>query len=233
MMSDSQRIGLYYPYLHFPDNWLKIAALYWPRMGRIAPGRLHLNDSDTVRALSDELDFVVNVAPGPAATQLTSALMKVVEDHYDEFRALYSLPENPVIMSDACGPTWPNPQQIATDWRVRNPGELRAAAEVVALHKAKFDRSLFQTLSDAGLAFESGNWYGLHPELAWLYICALADELARINLLTPTTDQIVAHVESLSWTSDLFIDTLRERRPPNANVIPQPASRERVALLAL
>lgn len=33
-----QRIGLYYPYIHFRDEkWMKIAALYWPRMARVVP----------------------------------------------------------------------------------------------------------------------------------------------------------------------------------------------------
>jgi Family of unknown function (DUF6236) len=231
-MSGSQRIGLYYPYLHFSDSWLKVAALYWPRMGRIVPSELHLSDSRTVRELSDELNFTVNVAPGSAAEELTSTLAGALEAHCDEFRNRYSIAANPSITSNSCAPSWPNPQPTISDWRARNPGELRAAAEVVALHTGKGADHLWQMLSDAGLAVRSGDWWGLHPELAWLYMCALTDKLARRNLLTPTTDQITAHVESLSWTDDLFISTLLEHDPAKI-AVPQSGHRERIALLAL
>jgi hypothetical protein len=35
---DVPRFGLYYPYINFrSDSWLKVAALYWPKMARIVP----------------------------------------------------------------------------------------------------------------------------------------------------------------------------------------------------
>ena len=133
-MSESQRIGLYYPYLHFSDSWLKVAALYWPRMGRITPPQIPLSDSSTVGALSDELDFTVNVEPGSAAEELTSVLTSAVEAYYNEFQDRYSISANPFMMSNWCNPSWPEPQSTTGDWRIRNPRELKAAAEVVALH---------------------------------------------------------------------------------------------------
>lgn len=231
-MSESQRIGLYYPHLHFSDSWLKVAALYWPRMGRITPPQIRLSDSSTVRALSDELDFTVNVEPGSAAEELTSVLASAVEAHYNEFRDRYSISANPFMMSNWCNPSWPEPQSTTGDWRIRNPRELKAAAEVVALHTGKGADRLWQTLADAGLAVKSGDWWGLHPELAWLYMCALTDKLARRNLLTPTTDQFIAHIESLSWTDDLFVSTLLEH-DPETRAVPQTGQIERIALLAL
>lgn len=141
-MSDIQRIGLYYPYLHFSDSWLKVAALYWPKMCRIAPSELRLSDSRTVRALTDQLKFTQNVEPGPAAEELTSTLANAVEAHYNEFRARYSISANPSITSNWCSPTWPKPQPTTSDWRVRNPRELRAAAKVVALHTGKVRSSM-------------------------------------------------------------------------------------------
>ena len=231
-MSESQRIGLYYPYLHFSDSWLKVAALYWPRMGRITPPQIPLSDSSTVGALSDELDFTVNVEPGSAAEELTSVLTSAVEAYYNEFQDRYSISANPFMMSNWCNPSWPEPQSTTGDWRIRNPRELKAAAEVVALHTGKGADRLWQTLADAGLAVKSGDWWGLHPELAWLYMCALTDKLARRNLLTPTTDQFIAHIESLSWTDDLFVSTLLEH-DPETRAVPRTGQIERIALLAL
>jgi len=60
-------IGLYYPYTHFrDDNWLKLAALYWPQLARIAPDGDPAFDSEVTTALKGELDFVLNVAPAKA-----------------------------------------------------------------------------------------------------------------------------------------------------------------------
>jgi hypothetical protein len=87
-------------------------------------------------------------------------------------------------------------------------------------------------LSDAGLAVQSGNWWGLHPELAWLYMCALTDKLARRNLLSPTTDRVIAHIGSLSWTDDLFVDALLGNDPKSV-VAAQRGRREQIGLLAL
>lgn len=230
---DVQRIGLYYPYLHFSDNWIKVAALYWPKMGRIVPDRFRLNDSTTVRTLSDELDFIVNIRPEAAATELTSVLKQAVFANYKELRSRYSISPNAFVTSNWCNPTWPEAQPASSDWRVKNPREIRAAAKVVvALHTKKAERDLWYLLEDAGLAVQSGDWWGLHPELAWLYMCALTDKLARQNRLIPTTDQIVAHVESLSWTDDLFVSTLLEH-DPLAIARPQEGHLERIALLAL
>lgn len=110
-MSESQRFGLYYPYLHFPDNWLKVAALYWPRMGRIVPPALSLGDSDIVRTLSDDLNFIENVAPGSAAEELTFTLTQILEAHYAELRNRYSVSSHPFVMSNWCGPSWPQPDK--------------------------------------------------------------------------------------------------------------------------
>jgi hypothetical protein len=142
-MSNSQRIGLYYPYLHFSDNWLKVAALYWPRMGRIVPSDVLLNDSETVRALSGELNFTVDVEPGLDAVNLTDTLAIALDDHYDELRNLYKVSATANMTSNWCGPSWPEPQVMHRDSRIREPHEQRAAARVVALHAGKGTEGLW------------------------------------------------------------------------------------------
>jgi hypothetical protein len=58
------RFGLYFPYIHFrDDDWVKVAALYWPKMARIVPAGYPIHDSDTVRALIDNLGWMVDVQP--------------------------------------------------------------------------------------------------------------------------------------------------------------------------
>jgi hypothetical protein len=59
-------LALYHPYMRFPsDNWVKLAALYWDKLGRIVPDNLVPEDSEVVRRLTNELGFVENYAPSP------------------------------------------------------------------------------------------------------------------------------------------------------------------------
>jgi hypothetical protein len=44
--------ALYFSYIHFKNDWLKLAALYWGTVARIVPhtDAVRDGDSDTVRA---------------------------------------------------------------------------------------------------------------------------------------------------------------------------------------
>jgi hypothetical protein len=128
-MVEGQRFGLYYPYLHFSDDWLKIAALYWLQMTRIVPDGVTLSDSDTVRALSDELGFVLSVPPASAVQELTDLLINIVVEHGETLRDRYSISKRYFLMSDSCAPSWPNPQ------RHRDLNEVKPIGNVVALHR--------------------------------------------------------------------------------------------------
>ncbi len=56
-------IGLYYPHITFPsDAWVKLAAFYWDKLGRIVPPGYQHRDSDTVQRLQGELGFVEDSA---------------------------------------------------------------------------------------------------------------------------------------------------------------------------
>jgi hypothetical protein len=57
-------IGLYYPHITFPsDAWVKLAAFYWDKLGRIVPPGYQHRDSDTVQRLQGELGFVEDFEP--------------------------------------------------------------------------------------------------------------------------------------------------------------------------
>jgi hypothetical protein len=48
-------IALYYPYIHVRDEaWLKYAALYWPKMGRLRPPDYGTTDSPVAQMLKRE-----------------------------------------------------------------------------------------------------------------------------------------------------------------------------------
>src|SRR5438445_13685682 len=62
--TDSPKIGLYYPYIHFRnEEWLRTSLLYWDRMARIVPRGYPPHDSPTVKRLMDDFDFIDNMDP--------------------------------------------------------------------------------------------------------------------------------------------------------------------------
>ena len=88
----TSNIGLYYPYTHFRDSaWLKMAALYWPKMARIMPHHFPLNDGAVTQALIDELDFVINLSPGSAAPEASQIFHDVLASHGRELGARHGL----------------------------------------------------------------------------------------------------------------------------------------------
>ena len=56
------------------DEWLKLVALYWPKMARMMPSDYPVRDSETVKALAGGIDFVVNIDPEPAAPETVVGL---------------------------------------------------------------------------------------------------------------------------------------------------------------
>ncbi|MFD8767045.1 DUF6236 family protein [Streptomyces mirabilis] len=91
-----QQIGLYYPYIHLRnEQWLKTAALYWPKLARVVPTDYPLADSDTVRALMDDLDFIVPVEPTMTANAVAPMFRDVLERHAHELRERYGFPTVP------------------------------------------------------------------------------------------------------------------------------------------
>jgi hypothetical protein len=67
-----RRHGLYYPSFHMRDDrWLKISALYWPRIVRLVPERYHTRDSVTARAFSAaDPDFFYRLSPGDSVGEV-------------------------------------------------------------------------------------------------------------------------------------------------------------------
>ena len=75
--------GLYYPYFNVRDErWLKIAALYWPRIVRLIPEDFRGPDSQAVRALTDELDFVDRRPPGLSVENVAPLFMNLITERF-------------------------------------------------------------------------------------------------------------------------------------------------------
>jgi hypothetical protein len=67
---------------------------------------------------------------------------------------------------------------------------------------------LARELSTRGLARRDGDWLGLQPKLASIYLATLADAIARHNLVSPVTDDARMHraVGALDQLSTLLLD---------------------------
>ncbi|MEW2386761.1 DUF6236 family protein [Streptomyces venezuelae] len=133
-----QRIGLYFPYFHFRDEeWMKAAALYWPRMARVVPAGFTPGDSGVARALKDKLGFLVDVDPAAAARTVGPIFSQMLNEHYSALNRLYGgalslrgvvQPSNlPMMMENAYDCLL---RPVRRDTRIRNPGP-----DLVALHE--------------------------------------------------------------------------------------------------
>jgi hypothetical protein len=76
-----RRHGLYYPFFHVRDDqWLKVSALYWPRIARLVPEMYPTRDSRTVRAFSAaDSDLLYRVSPGDSVVEVGARFAKALE----------------------------------------------------------------------------------------------------------------------------------------------------------
>lgn len=220
-------IGLYYPYTHFHDRgWLKVAALYWPRMARIAPLGYGDPENPDARALRDELDFVVDLDPGEAIrARVGLKIARALDEHDDLINERYQIPERIVhtvggassagerrieyrfpdlggaVRIDNPMQRWPRPVPIPVPTSFR---------ELVGLHRSKVHYHLRQNLKRSRLAAfdETGKYAAVHPNFAWAYMCMLADEIAEDSKLTPVADEPTAYANCGAWTSERFASSL-------------------------
>jgi len=242
------RLGLYYPFIQFRnDSWLKLAALYWDRIGRIVPPGYELQDSDTVLRLQDELGFVTNLAPSEEAMDgVSREFLRLLADRGSELSALYgirdetpsrdrerqssrttvksarrapSVPpsrqrESPSPWSNAGGSSYvpPSGQQ---EWPSQDLSEPRRRAvrgprwqvpvdpSLVADNdprlsyiyaSGKMTPQLESALVDEGLGVpvRAHGLIGMHPQLAFVYMHALASRVAT-SVMYPLTDNDFDH----------------------------------------
>lgn len=211
--------GLYFPYIHFrDDSWVKVAALYWPKMVRIVPIGYPTRDSETVRALSDKLNWTINIPPDEAR--------KLIVPTFEEFLRTLSRREEgywwsgkfsqePVEAEISAAPRWGAGPGDIPIWGNRYDGR------IAGIFSAELDPGLCKLLIDRGLAvpaiginanrgslefshwhpadfsmdefMRKGGWLAMHRDLAWIYKCQLSEVLANHNRLTLATDQVDAH----------------------------------------
>jgi hypothetical protein len=214
-------IGLYHPRIHFQsEKWIKAAALYWTKMARIVPSGYVPHDSDTVRILRDELDFVVNLEPQKSGGRGTfwdgacHEFLDFVGHHTAELLQRYRFDEHEYSRT-------PN-SSVEYAFGSEPWADKRGEPLVAEIADAKLAGVLRGSLIARGLAYpKPRDQLGrssllMHPDLARVYMSALAEDLARANHLRPTTDDHDVFAVGGGWTEDRMRNLLltsRESRP--------------------
>jgi hypothetical protein len=219
-----RRYGLYYPYIQVRnERWLKIAALYWPKIVRLVPDSYRMHESYTVEALSD--DFLMRRPPGPSVEAIGPRFLDLLANHADELRNHFDTAQKEAteLAARMCPAVWegpgprPEPQYMWELWDARR-GMWRTG-----VHVSEMTREVRDALVDAQLALAGGgtstvndqrdptcppkdwdlnDWVVMHPDLVAVYTSVLAEDFALANRLQPTTDQEDAYSVTNNWTTD-------------------------------
>ncbi|KAB8169865.1 hypothetical protein FH609_006230 [Streptomyces sp. 3MP-14] len=235
-MSDT---ALYFPHVNLPDDaWVKAAALHWPQLGRIHPrGYYGLRESDTVRRLREEADFIVDVRPGWGAGRrepwVDEDVLRRVDPVYFEHRLTGTEDQVDALFydfldrhRDALLPRY-GIEALAPVRHQPARGEVYDELQpldprLAKVHPAKMSYRLARRLADAGLLFaRSYQWrrasdsrvldvsdLAMHRDLGRVYLAVLADVVARENAMTPLTDQPLMCAVTSGWTVETLADLL-------------------------
>ena len=197
----STNIGLYYPYLHFPnDEWVKLSALYWDKMYRIVPkhhsGMFGLLESPIVQQFHN-YKFIGTVQPeshDQALRDIKTQFLRLLVKHEKELVKFYSIDlidswsfiERPKLFSE-----------VGQDHRLEYIFHLKMDYELVGMLKktklATADRDL---------------WVGMHPKLASAYMAALAETLAKQIQASPVTDEEINYFALSGFTFERLAQVL-------------------------
>lgn len=152
--------ALYYPHIQFRSvPWLKSALLYWEGIRRIVPAGLAPQDPPEVRELVD-----AGLIESKPADEYRAAAAVVFRSRLEDL--LQTRNGRPPFLDN-----------------LRTTGSERDQ-----VHVAKMEYDLLQELEQRGLATMAGQWVAMSPEMAGLYMIALANEAGHQLHSSPITD---------------------------------------------
>lgn len=212
----SSHIGLYYPVIGFEnDAWVKLSALYWDKLGRILPRGHDVHDSDTVRQLMDELDFIKSFAPSDEEIEAVSKMFLVMLNH-----GILGFPRHLSPIAEGQGTLLTAEYTPASNKRfyenLKDNEELDPKLSYI-LAKGKMSPALTEALYDTGLAVsvkatrKDGKeivFVGMHPKLAFVYMEVLAEQMAINRQLYPVTDNVLDHVAVSGYSLERLTQAL-------------------------
>ncbi|MFD7282957.1 DUF6236 family protein [Streptomyces sp. NPDC059862] len=225
-------IGLYYPHPEIRnESWLRLALLYWSKIGRIVPPGFRPRDTRAVKELVDQ-GLLLDIEP-LRHMDIRIHFTRLLEERCEELTARYRLPDEilahgrVVVDLETGGDGYPA--------HVSVPNEL---SHLGWLHFHRVGGGLADRLLAAGLAIATNDvayypWLGLHPQVASVFQCALADELARRNGMQTITDRPEEHAALNGWTVEALARVLLEEGDAGPNVPDEGSIVEAFALTVL
>jgi hypothetical protein len=216
-------IGLYYPYIHFRnESWLKLSVLYWDQMARTVPNDHSPFDTDTVRRLTQELNFITNLHPVRELEKIANLFGELLDLASD------NTPESSLWLP----PNLERPNSNFLDrYRVTETRN-----DLVSVYCSKVAYKLRDRLIDERLAVESEDFSQLrmHPKLAAVYMTALAKEMAASRQFAPVAEEDQNYVAIAGNTvEDLSFFLLTDDDQPVFQAQYKPALAERMAYIAI
>lgn len=199
--------GMYYPSTILPDDWVKMAALYWDKIGRIEwPIGGWGNDSDVLRQLRDEIGFIVDLAPSNDELSIVSNLIvNMLNKNHEEIIKHYSI--SSLIKTYGSG-LLPRLNLIAQDllthdlfFGILNSdlGQLvnflnPASGQVVLQEDGILD---FQVNTLDKIDYRALN---VHQGMFFFYMKTLAEQMATARQLHLVTDNVFNHIAVSGYT---------------------------------
>jgi len=198
------RFGLYYPYISFRDDrWVKLAALYWPKLARLVPPGHRPRDSDVTRALNDELGFLIDLSPLPVRADVAHSFGAKLDGLPPHQLARWRIDADMArLLVDGAKREF----ELTTDARPPDepgPHDFPPLREFVLIHPADLEPTLWDRLvAERFAVLLPTGWYAVEPEVGWWYRCLFTDVQAARNRLVPTTDSLASHAAMTSFVPD-------------------------------
>ncbi|MDO3686168.1 DUF6236 family protein [Micromonospora sp. C28ISP2-4] len=208
-----QEPGLYFPFVHIrDDDWLKMAALYWPSVRRLVPADYIKHDRATARTLSSA-GVLRDEDPARLIPHLSWDLARALHDNADRLIEKFSI--------DRAFVDWNSEQQFQ--------GSPEREPQLGWIHVTKFPSDVLQDLQEIGLAHVGRHseqlshhappedWIGLHPAVAGAYMTALASSISKAARFEPLTDQDDLRVATTSSDVGAALGLLMGRKAEPVN----------------
>ncbi|MFE4413604.1 DUF6236 family protein [Streptomyces sp. NPDC056821] len=154
------------------------------------------------------------LSPGPWSA-VAERFLDVITHHADPLRWLYGARDRDPVEPETGQHAPPLPRHVV------GPRRRRSTPGLTGVYWDEVTPELRAALFQSGLAVQLHRlppapptprpWIGVDPALAWVYKCALTEELARQGQFTPTTDQTAALPASCGWDTDRIIRVLFNR----------------------
>jgi hypothetical protein len=167
-------IGLYYPFLRFRnEKWLRISLLYWDEMRRIVPSYMQGTNTPFVDALCTKGGingggFIQPADPDMLldSTHVSDTFMDFVERNRASLKQSFSLQNLE---------KW---KPVPREWL--DPDGGLDTPKLARVYIGKISSNLVEYLIREGLGVRGdGLSVLLHPQLAHVYLCELAAEMAK------------------------------------------------------